>query len=156
MSFWCLQFSQKRMKNNSTWGTIVAKSIFFVHFWGELKIPKRHFKINWPLTETVYYLRLYGMYYDFTAEYLMILSQCAKSVVRKERVFSVNILSRIRKHPFISPICAYGPHFLSWISGVVPFNTWLISSWEKKCCSKLSKCTKCHLFPLKWSKLSYL
>ena len=26
----------------------------------------------------------------------------------------------------------YGPHFLCWISKVVPFNTWLISSWEEK------------------------
>ena len=39
-----------------------------------------------------------------------------------------------------------GPHFLCWISGVVPFNMWLISSWEEnKCCHKLSKCTKWHL-----------
>ena len=31
-------------------------------------------------------------------------------------------------------------HFLCWIFGVVPFNTWLISSWEKNyCCYKLSK-----------------
>ena len=49
-----------------------------------------------------------------------------------------------------------GPHFLCWISGVVPFNTWLISSWENnKCSYKQSKCTKCHLFHSKWSKLSF-
>ena len=31
-----------------------------------------------------------------------------------------------------------GPHFLCWISGVVPFNTKLISSWEENnCCYKL-------------------
>ena len=35
--------------NNSTWGTIVVKSNFFVRFLGELKIPKRHFEINRPL-----------------------------------------------------------------------------------------------------------
>ena len=40
MYFWCLQFSQKMNENNSTRGTIVV---------GELKIQKRHFKINWPL-----------------------------------------------------------------------------------------------------------
>ena len=41
----------------------------------------------------------------------------------------------------------YGPHFLCWYSGVVSFNTWPISSWEEnKCCYKLSKCTKWHLF----------
>ena len=28
---------------------VVVKSNFFVHFLGELKIPKKHFKINWPL-----------------------------------------------------------------------------------------------------------
>ena len=50
----------------------------------------------------------------------------------------------------------FGPHFLCWISGVVPFNTWLISCWEKnKCCYKLSKCKKWHLFHSKRSKLSF-
>ena len=45
---------------------------------------------------------------------------------------------------------------LPFISGVVPFNTWLISSWEaNKCCYKLSKCTKWHLFYSKWLKLSF-
>ena len=28
--------------------------------------------------------------------------------------------------------CVLGSHFLCWISGLVPLNTWLISSWEKK------------------------
>ena len=32
-----------------TWGTIVLKSNFFVHFFGELKILIRHFEINRPL-----------------------------------------------------------------------------------------------------------
>ena len=40
---------KKTNENNLTWGTIVVKSNFFVHFLGELKIPKRHFEINWPL-----------------------------------------------------------------------------------------------------------
>ena len=47
-SFWCLQILPKKNENNSTWGTIVVKSNFFVRFLGELKIPKRHFEINWP------------------------------------------------------------------------------------------------------------
>ena len=35
-----------------------------------------------------------------------------------------------------------GFHFLCWILGVVPFNMWLISSWEEnKYCYKLSKMT---------------
>ena len=54
MSFWCLQFSQKTNENNPTWGTIVVKSNFFVCFLGELKIPKRHFEINWPLATAAY------------------------------------------------------------------------------------------------------
>ena len=49
MSFLCHQFSKKTNENNLTWGTIVVKSNFFVRFLGELKIPKRHFEINWPL-----------------------------------------------------------------------------------------------------------
>ena len=44
-------------ENNSTWGTKVVKSIFLVHFLGELKIPKRHFEINWPLN-TVHVIQL--------------------------------------------------------------------------------------------------
>ena len=33
--------------------------------------------------------------------------------------------------------------FLCWISQVVPFNMWLISTLEeRKCCNKLSKCEK--------------
>ena len=48
------------------------------------------------------------------------------------------------------PKCEYGSHFLCWISGVVPFNIWLISSWEKiNCCYKLSKSTKWHLLQSK-------
>ena len=31
--------------------TIVVKSNFFFRFLGELKIPKRHFEINWPLVK---------------------------------------------------------------------------------------------------------
>ena len=40
--------------------------------------------------------------------------------------------------------------------GVVPFNKWLILSWEEnKCCYKLNKCTKWLLFHWKWLKLSF-
>ena len=46
MSFWFLQYTKKTNENNWTWGTIVAKWFFF---FVELKIPKRHFEINWPL-----------------------------------------------------------------------------------------------------------
>ena len=52
MSFWVSSILQKTNENNSTWGTIVVKSNFFVLFWGELKIPKRHFEINRPLVWT--------------------------------------------------------------------------------------------------------
>ena len=46
--------------------------------------------------------------------------------------------------------------FLGLILGVVPFNTWLIWSWEEnKFCYKLSKCTKWHIFHSNWSKLSF-
>ena len=62
-----------------------------------------------------------------------------------------------RKWPFywINQLKTLGPHSLCWISGVVPFHMWLISSWEEnKCCYKLKKGTKWHLFHSKWSKLS--
>ena len=32
---------------------------------------------------------------------------------------------------YVPTKCGIGPYFLCWISGVVPFNTWLISSWEE-------------------------
>ena len=60
MSFWCLQFSQKTNENNSTYGTIVVKLKFFVRSLGELKIPKRHLEINWPLARAI-------LYYDLPA-----------------------------------------------------------------------------------------
>ena len=42
------------------------------------------------------------------------------------------------------------------VSTLGPWNTWLISNWEKNnCCYKLSKCTKWQLFHSKWSKLSF-
>ena len=45
---------------------------------------------------------------------------------------------------------------MCWISGVVPFNTWPISSWvENTSCYKLRKCTKWHIFHSKWSNLSF-
>ena len=42
-------FSQKMNESKSTWGIIEVKSIFFVQFLGELRIPKSPFEINWPL-----------------------------------------------------------------------------------------------------------
>ena len=39
----------KNKRKHSTWGTIVVKSNFVFHFLGDLKISKRHFKINWTL-----------------------------------------------------------------------------------------------------------
>ena len=66
MSFWCLQFSQKTNENNSTWGTVVVE--FFIYFLGELKIPKRHFEINWPLWQAAWraLATLWGeLYYSY-------------------------------------------------------------------------------------------
>ena len=51
MSFCWLQFFKKPNKNNSTWGIIVVRLIFFVHFLEELRIPKSPFEINWALTD---------------------------------------------------------------------------------------------------------
>ena len=49
----------------------------------------------------------------------------------------------------------YGHHFLCWLSGVVPFNTWLISSWEeKKLLLKADQLTKWQLFSLKVTTLT--
>ena len=51
---------------------------------------------------------------------------------------------------------SWGAHFLRGISGVVPFNKWLIASWIwNECCYKLIKRTKWHLFHSNLSKLSF-
>jgi len=42
----CIFFQKKEWKN-STYVTSIW--IVFVRFWEELKTPKRHFEINWPL-----------------------------------------------------------------------------------------------------------
>ena len=43
----------------------------------------------------------------------------------------------------------FGSHFLCWLSGVVPFNTWLISSWDE------CNCFTSWATDSKWSKLSF-
>ena len=53
--FWCkilvFYFPKTNEENNSTWAIIVGSKVkFFRSFLGELKVPKRHFEINWPLT----------------------------------------------------------------------------------------------------------
>ena len=42
-------------KNNSTWGIIVVKLIFFLCFLEKLKTPQRHFEINRPLVISLAY-----------------------------------------------------------------------------------------------------
>ena len=50
-----------------------------------------------------------------------------------------------------------GPHFLCWILGVVPINTWVISSWEENsCCLQAEQLTKWWLFSLKITTLTIL
>ena len=41
--------SSKKPENNLTWGAVVVRSNFFVRFSEELKIPKIHFEIKWPV-----------------------------------------------------------------------------------------------------------
>ena len=49
MSFWYLQFSQKPNEKVRLYYYVTSSRIVFVRFLGELKTPKRHFEINWPL-----------------------------------------------------------------------------------------------------------
>ena len=49
MSFWYLQFSQKTNEKIQLHYYGTSSRIVFVRFLGELKIPKRHFEVNWPL-----------------------------------------------------------------------------------------------------------
>ena len=59
MSFWCLQISQKTNRNP-------GKN--FVGFLGDLKTPKGHFEINWPLPK----MQIFGFLHRFN--YLIIVS----------------------------------------------------------------------------------
>ena len=49
MSFGNLQFSQKTNKTIQLYYNGTSSRIVFVPYLGELKTPRRHFKINWPL-----------------------------------------------------------------------------------------------------------
>ena len=52
MYFLYLQFSQKTNKKIWLYYYGTSSWIIFIRFLGELKAPKRHFKINWPLVHT--------------------------------------------------------------------------------------------------------
>ena len=47
--FWYLQFSQKLNEKIQLYSYGTPSRIVFVRFLGELKTPKRHFEIKWPL-----------------------------------------------------------------------------------------------------------
>ena len=49
MSYWYLQFSKKMNEKIRHYYYGTSNWIVFVRFLGELKTPKRHFEINWPL-----------------------------------------------------------------------------------------------------------
>ena len=49
MSFWYLIFSQKTNKKIQFYYYGTTSRIVFVRFLGELKTPKWHFEINWPI-----------------------------------------------------------------------------------------------------------
>ena len=49
MSIWCLQFFQKMNEKLRPNYYATSCRFVFVRFLEELKIPKRHFEINWPL-----------------------------------------------------------------------------------------------------------
>ena len=53
MYFWFLQVSQKTNEKNSTLLLWCLKSNCFCLFLGELKTPKRHFKINWTISKAL-------------------------------------------------------------------------------------------------------
>ena len=49
MSIWYFQFFQKTNKKIWLYHYGTSSRIVFIRFSEELKIPKRHFEINWPL-----------------------------------------------------------------------------------------------------------
>jgi hypothetical protein len=53
MSLWYLQFSRKTNKKIRLYYYGTSSPILFVRFLGELKTPKIHFEINWPLSSDV-------------------------------------------------------------------------------------------------------
>ena len=61
MYFWYLQFSQKTSKKIRLYYYGTSSWIDFVRFLGELKTPKRHFEINWPLNSATCRIIIEGM-----------------------------------------------------------------------------------------------
>ena len=60
MSFCYLQFSQRTNEKNQLYCYGTSSQIVFVRVLGELKAPKRHFEINWPLVVTMHQRRIFG------------------------------------------------------------------------------------------------
>ena len=53
-----LQFAQKMNKKFRHYYYGTSRRIVFIHFFWELKTPKRHFEINWPLGQCICYKSL--------------------------------------------------------------------------------------------------
>ena len=68
-------------ENNSTSGTIVVKSNFYIRFLGELNVQKRHFEMNGPLGR----LELNALY-------------CMETFRKKCPIFSDTVLSQHQRY----------------------------------------------------------
>ena len=55
-SLFCIFNSPKKRTKKFYFTTMVPRRIVFVRFLGELKTPKRHFEINWPLERKLFFL----------------------------------------------------------------------------------------------------
>ena len=137
-------FGQRWVTGNKRWNSCIQ-----VWSWSTFMIL--------PELEVMYLSKIFGIFYkNLTSEKQSMLATLflmveAKFWIGKAlRLFLKNYQrSHIDKdkNNFVKVIL--GPHFLCWILGVVPFNTWLISWWEENnCCYKLSNWLFFDLFVL--------
>ena len=72
-------------------------------------------------------------------------------------LLTIIVIFWIEKGPSTIPGANYGSYFLCWILGVVPFNMWLISSWEENnCCYKLSYWQSDNFDHFEWNRCHFL
>ena len=78
MSFWYLQLSQKTNEKIRLYYYGTSSRIVLVRFLGELKTPKRHFEMNWPLVLaawSIYILWISFIFNNFYEQYLVYINR---------------------------------------------------------------------------------
>ena len=131
MSFWYLQFSQKTNEKIrlNYYGT--SSRIVFVCFLGELKIPKRHFEINWPLALLCHVLLCpqktlldYNFFhfilkirYEISIKIFVVLADTIKHTVKQLVKIAILLLDFFRRR-YRTELMIHIPTYYTWVPNV--------------------------------------